>query len=53
VTCFGYEGIDAIKRALKEAEECSNSDGEVKVITHLLLDIKENNRWANFEQLLF
>lgn len=31
VTCFGYEGINAIKVALKEGEECSNADTPVKV----------------------
>jgi translation initiation factor 2 subunit 1 len=31
VTCFGYEGIDAVKRALKEAETCSTEACEIKV----------------------
>jgi translation initiation factor 2 subunit 1 len=31
VTCFGYDGIDAIKSALKRAEECSSKDVAVRV----------------------
>ncbi|RKP10334.1 putative SUI2-translation initiation factor eIF-2 alpha chain [Thamnocephalis sphaerospora] len=31
VTCFSYEGIDAVKRALKEAETCSTEECEIKV----------------------
>jgi translation initiation factor 2 subunit 1 len=31
VTCFGYEGIDAVKRALRCAEAKSTDDTQVKV----------------------
>ena len=31
VTCFGYEGIDAIKNALRCAEKKSNDEAQVKV----------------------
>lgn len=31
VTCFGYEGIDAVKTALRGAEAKSNGDTQVKV----------------------
>lgn len=31
VTCFGYEGIDAIKNALRKAEENNTKDTQVKV----------------------
>jgi translation initiation factor 2 subunit 1 len=31
VTCFGYEGIDAIKEALRKAEAKSTKDTQVKV----------------------
>ena len=31
VTCFTYEGIDAVKAALRKAEEKSSQDTEVKV----------------------
>ena len=31
VTCFGYDGIDAVKEALKSAEEVSNEETTVKV----------------------
>ncbi|KAJ3055610.1 hypothetical protein HK102_011319, partial [Quaeritorhiza haematococci] len=31
VTCFGYEGIDAIKDALKAGEACSTEDVPIKI----------------------
>ncbi|CAG8538145.1 9264_t:CDS:2 [Ambispora gerdemannii] len=31
VTCFGYEGIDAIKTALKAGEACETKDIQIKV----------------------
>jgi translation initiation factor 2 subunit 1 len=31
VTCFGYEGIDAVKTALRTAEAKNNDDTQVKV----------------------
>ncbi|KAE8138491.1 eukaryotic translation initiation factor 2 alpha subunit-domain-containing protein [Aspergillus pseudotamarii] len=31
VTCFGYEGIDAVKAALRTAEEANTPDSQVKV----------------------
>ncbi|KAG9298018.1 hypothetical protein G9A89_018846 [Geosiphon pyriformis] len=31
VTCFGYEGIDAIKAALKAGEACATKDIQIKV----------------------
>ncbi len=31
VTCFGYEGIDAIKTALRRAEASNTEDNQVKV----------------------
>ncbi|KZF23334.1 eukaryotic translation initiation factor 2 subunit alpha [Xylona heveae TC161] len=31
VTCFGYEGIDAVKTALRSAEEKNTADTQVKV----------------------
>ncbi|KAF4126543.1 translation initiation factor 2 subunit 1 [Geosmithia morbida] len=31
VTCFGYEGIDAVKAALRTAEEKNNDETQVKV----------------------
>ncbi|CAG8506101.1 7614_t:CDS:2 [Diversispora eburnea] len=31
VTCYGYEGIDAIKKALKAGEACETSDIVIKV----------------------
>lgn len=31
VTCFGYEGIDAVKAALRKAEEKNTEDAQVKV----------------------
>ncbi|EME47001.1 hypothetical protein DOTSEDRAFT_41533 [Dothistroma septosporum NZE10] len=31
VTCFGYEGIDAVKNALRKAEEKNTPDTQVKV----------------------
>ncbi|CAG8532595.1 16234_t:CDS:2, partial [Acaulospora colombiana] len=31
VTCFGYEGIDAIKTALKAGESCETGDTAVKI----------------------
>jgi translation initiation factor 2 subunit 1 len=31
VTCFGYDGIDAIKMALRRAEGCSSKDAQVRV----------------------
>lgn len=31
VTCFGYEGIDAIKEALRAGEACSSKDMEIKI----------------------
>ena len=31
VTCFGYEGIDAVKTALRAAEARNTSDAQVKV----------------------
>lgn len=31
VTCFGYEGIDAVKTALRTAEESNNAEGQIKV----------------------
>ena len=31
VTCFGYEGIDAIKAALRRAEASNTDDNQVKV----------------------
>lgn len=30
-SCFGYEGIDAVKAALKAGEECSTEDVSIKV----------------------
>ncbi|KAE8380966.1 eukaryotic translation initiation factor 2 alpha subunit-domain-containing protein [Aspergillus bertholletiae] len=31
VTCFGYEGIDAVKTALRTAEEANTPDSQIKV----------------------
>jgi translation initiation factor 2 subunit 1 len=31
VTCFGYEGIDAVKAALRKAEEKNTEEAQVKV----------------------
>lgn len=31
VTCFGYEGIDAVKEALRTAEAKNTPDNQVKV----------------------
>ena len=31
VTCFGYEGIDAVKNALRCAEAKNTADNQVKV----------------------
>ena len=31
VTCFGYEGIDAVKKALFTAEEANTADNQIKV----------------------
>ncbi|KAJ3037597.1 hypothetical protein HDV00_001485 [Rhizophlyctis rosea] len=31
VTCFGYEGIDAIKSALQAGEGCSTEDAQIKI----------------------
>lgn len=31
VTCFGYEGIDAVKEALRKAEAKNTPDNQVKV----------------------
>jgi len=31
VTCFGYDGIDAIKSALKAGEACETNDIPIKV----------------------
>lgn len=31
VTCFGYEGIDAVKTALRTAEESNTVDNQIKV----------------------
>ena len=31
VTCFGYEGIDAIKAALRRAEAANTEDNQIKV----------------------
>lgn len=31
VTCFGYEGIDAVKTALRTAEALNTADNQVKV----------------------
>ncbi|KAF9893170.1 hypothetical protein FE257_012585 [Aspergillus nanangensis] len=31
VTCFGYEGIDAVKTALRTAEESNTDDAQIKV----------------------
>lgn len=31
VTCFGYEGIDAVKTALRKAEEKNTADNQIKV----------------------
>jgi translation initiation factor 2 subunit 1 len=31
VTCFGYDGIDAIKSALKAGEACENEEVQIKV----------------------
>jgi translation initiation factor 2 subunit 1 len=31
VTCFGYEGIDAVKEALRTAEAKNTPDAQVKV----------------------
>jgi translation initiation factor 2 subunit 1 len=31
VTCFGYEGIDAVKTALRTAEAKNTPDNQVKV----------------------
>lgn len=31
VTCFGYEGIDAVKEALRRAEAKNTPDNQVKV----------------------
>ncbi|KAJ3124911.1 hypothetical protein HK098_000738 [Nowakowskiella sp. JEL0407] len=31
VTCFGYEGIDAIKAALREGEKCSTAEVPIKI----------------------
>jgi translation initiation factor 2 subunit 1 len=30
-TCFGYDGIDAVKAALKSGEECSSEEVPIKV----------------------
>lgn len=31
VTCFGYDGIDAVKEALRTAEEQNTTDNQIKV----------------------
>jgi translation initiation factor 2 subunit 1 len=31
VTCFGYEGIDAIKAALRAGEACKREDCDIKI----------------------
>ena len=31
VSCFTYEGIDAVKEALLKGEQCSNGDSSVKI----------------------
>lgn len=31
VTCFGYDGIDAVKNALRAAEEVNTPDNQIKV----------------------
>ena len=33
VTCFGYEGIDAVKTALRQAESLNNTDAEIPSTT--------------------
>lgn len=45
VTCFQYEGIDAIKRALKKGEQTSTEETPISVRPFVVLLIVHRSSW--------